>query len=170
MPKMTELSKKWLKNAKSHLRSGSFSLKVFHHHIRKKTFAHSSMVTFLIALFSSCSPELVFLCVLILSADLSIEKVKHTENTSRAYVKFKSVNDVELAIKRNDKQTNVRIYRSTNQQMKTERKQDSVPSMTSRSSPQHDSTESHRASEFMKVRGLPWNTEKAEIIALFPGK
>lgn len=50
---------------------------------------------------------------------LLINSIQLNPNNSSAFVKFTTVDDVEFAIKRNDKKSNMRIYRSSDQHMKS---------------------------------------------------
>ena len=101
-----------------------------------------------------------------------------------AYVKFSSMDDVEKAIKRSDKTiSSVRIYRSTEQQMRYcyqgGSKRASLPSSSSddgansqmddRSKSRSNSKSHSDESKFLRITGLPWKADKAFVYNLFPG-
>lgn len=101
-----------------------------------------------------------------------------------AYVQFSSMDDVEKAIKRSDKTiSSVRIYRSTDQQMRNcyqgGSKRASLPSSSSsddansqmdgRSKIRGNSKRHSDESKFVRVTGLPWEADKEFVYNLFPG-
>lgn len=109
---------------------------------------------------------------------LMTEKVQFRQDGTSAFVKFSAIDDVEFAIKRNDKKSNMRIYRCTERQMKTDCQTGNghspLPSFASvrrgRSKSSSKTDDSLHAMNFMKVRGLPWAINESYVIDLFPGK
>lgn len=95
------------------------------------------------------------------------------------------MNDVEKAIKLSDKAiSSIRIYRSTDQQMRYcyqgGSKRAFLPSLSSSdddvNSPVNDRSKSRtnskshsEESKFLKVSGLPWTADKNYVYDLFPG-
>lgn len=97
---------------------------------------------------------------------------------SSAFVKFKTLDDVELAIKRNDKTSDMKIYRSSDEHMNSDqnksnpdkRSQSSThASLSMKSGSDAKTDDCNRTTKYLKVRGLPWSIDKSYIISLFPG-
>lgn len=110
-----------------------------------------------------------------------IESVHIKQDGKGAFVKFKTVDDVEFAIKRNDKKSNMHIYRCTEHQMQMDRKSGNghlslppvVPAFRRRNLTKSGSktlNDSLHAVNFLKVHGLPWTVSESYVFDLFPGK
>lgn len=109
---------------------------------------------------------------------LLIDAIRMVPTTTSAFIKFSTVGDVELALRKADKDSSMRIYRSTEQQMQSNCKKTKVLSLRpSRSSlhrvltkndPKLDKND-HNEIKFVKVQGLPWSIDESFVIDLFPG-
>ncbi|XP_055326666.1 G-rich sequence factor 1-like isoform X2 [Sitodiplosis mosellana] len=112
---------------------------------------------------------------------LQIQRIHVVQSASNcAYVKFSSMDDVEDAIKRSDKKSTVRIYRSTDQQMRSSYqggpKHESLPSSSDLDTQKDDDSKSRSDSKsysgdskFVRVRGIPWEVDEDFVYNLFPG-
>lgn len=103
-----------------------------------------------------------------------------------AYVKFSFTDDVEKAVKLNNKKSRIHIYRSTEEEMRSSYqgglKRSSLQSFSnqdnqSSKSPNDDDSKSRNDSrsysgdiKFVRVRGIPWEANEDYVFDLFPGK
>lgn len=94
-----------------------------------------------------------------------------------AYVKFSNIDDVEHAVKRSNKKDNIRIYRTSNEQMQLCFKSGFKYPSSHSSKSQHDSQPSNNDSskslsscKILRVLGLPWSADVEFVINMFPGK
>lgn len=102
-----------------------------------------------------------------------------------AYVKFSFMDDVEKAVKRNDKKSRIHIYRSTEEEMRSSY-QVGLKRSSLQSSSYHDNKSSKSANDddsksrsdsksysdgikFVRVRGIPWEANEDYVFDLFPG-
>lgn len=108
---------------------------------------------------------------------LLIDAIQMVPNTTTAFVKFSTVGDVELALKKTNKDSGLRIYRSTERQMQSNRKKTNIqPLRPSRSSLRREVKRDlkpdniHSPIKFVRVQGLPWTIDESFVMDLFPGK
>lgn len=126
----------------------------------------------------------------------NIDIIQDASKTHQAaYVKFSMVDDVEIAIKRNDQKSNIRIFRASNDQMKSVGSDDlpqsaqATPKPSRCSTPHRSQIRAHQAQgasvktdidpnshkkilnprKYLKIHGLERTDEKDFVMSLFQG-